>query len=249
MQQPTTTTTEVKCTLDATFQLGHAGRRMVEPIEDVVARNLALYRELRGFSQESVARAMQEIGLAWTRGTVAAIEGGSRRISLGELLTLTWALGATVEDLVTPHSDDGEPLASWIELSPGLQARRVASLLHGELAPKDVRQRDAPAQAGQPDLADRLAAQKLEISVDEVAARARKLWGMSLTDKRDEVLTQRLRKDGLNAHDEASRAPLLQALRGHITRELYRALDRAGSTRSRVPNRVPAAVSRKYPRR
>lgn len=213
---------------------------MAIPVEDVVAENLIRFRKFRGVSQEQVAHAVREIGLPWSRSVVAAIEGRARRVSLSELLTLAWALGAPVAELLTPHDDDLNELDTWIELAPGLHVRGARQLLDARELPRQaVRQWDTKAEVGQPDLADRLAAEKLGVTPAEIDKRARQQWGTSLTAKRDNVLEHRLRKMDLDAFDVSTRAPMLQALRGHITRELYSELIGPPKTKSRVPKRVP----------
>jgi hypothetical protein len=72
--------------------------------------------------------------------------------------------------------------------------RDVAVLLTGEPSPEDVRPARCRTGSGTPDLADRLAATKLGLSVDVVIKRSDALWGKSLTAKRDEVLEQRVRR-------------------------------------------------------
>jgi len=81
-------------------------RRNEETIEftDVVARRLQEHRKEANFTQANLATAMQRCGYAnWTRVTVAEVEGGARKVSLDELLTLAALYAVPMVEFLVPN--------------------------------------------------------------------------------------------------------------------------------------------------
>ena len=89
-------------------------------IDDVLAKNLRIYRLLRDMEQELVANRMVGLGHdKWRRVTVSEVERGRRKVTVPELVSLVVVLGATVEQLLDPRGPGGprsappRPLMWW----------------------------------------------------------------------------------------------------------------------------------------
>lgn len=183
---------------------------------------------------EDVAAWAQAFGLGWYRSTVARLETGARGLSASELLLLPAILTAatgqavTLEGLLagvraalTPsfvlgggaldHREaTGEKVVLVIDVDSLLFD--MGALLDGEgvvfevvgggiVAPRDAEHR---------------AARSLGISVAEVLELADALWGQTLSEQRDDKVIGRVGPD--------ASARTVQALRGHVTRELIEEL-------------------------
>jgi transcriptional regulator with XRE-family HTH domain len=201
-----------------------------------LAQRVRAVRVRQRLTQDDVADRARELGLAWGRDTVAKIETGDRELKLVEFLLLPVILGRPLADLLPPKG--------WVGLTPSVQvsAAALAGLLRGEVvgspeaeslslpaqgndirtiaiapagwtAVKPVRpviiRRDALREA------ERKAAKRLGLDPIELSTLAHKVWGVGLTEKRDQLLTEQAK-----AGDTKTR----QALRGWVTRQLDKEL-------------------------
>jgi transcriptional regulator with XRE-family HTH domain len=67
----------------------------------LVAKRLAYWRRLSGWSQARLSDAMNELGYTWSRVTVAEIENASRKVSLDELASLAALYGVPMLRFLT----------------------------------------------------------------------------------------------------------------------------------------------------
>jgi transcriptional regulator with XRE-family HTH domain len=196
-------------------------------VGEVIGRNLRAHREGLGWSQDQMARILRQHGLGWSRTMLAKVERGQRPVGIEELFLLPIALGGDLGYFL-----DGEP-NEWVILSPGTTARprALAASLRGdrkrsedfrltffELPDPDPEWPElkaselAIAEAAAAGESERKAAKSLGASPLIVARAALVAWGKDLSDERDErveLLTP-----------EGSGARTLQAMRGHVTRQL-----------------------------
>lgn len=167
-------------------------------------------------TQDEVAAAAQRLGFPWGRSTVAAIEAGDREISAEELLALPFILseavaqfpgftaaGMPLSALALPGKTARLALSEHLELTH-TQAQRY--LERGDPAYRVKTAGDAVTEA------DRKAARRLGVEVDVLLSAAYTLWDRSLPAERDR------RVSGRSGPDATART--VQALRGHVTREL-----------------------------
>jgi transcriptional regulator with XRE-family HTH domain len=204
-------------------------------LERAIGTELRRLREADGTRQDQLAAAARRYGLRWNQATIAAVELGRRKLSLGEVallpLVLSEALGdpnagarlLSVGELIPDVDQD-------VDVSPGLRLPlRTVRMLFG--GPSESAEWPEPS-ARRPELeaagdAERKAARKLGVSPDAIAFGAQKLWGRSLAEERDRRL------------GEAARAlprRSLQARRGRTTRKLVQELAplvKAGKARRR----------------
>ncbi len=202
-----------------------------------LAQRLSAVRVQQRLTQDDVADRARGLGLEWGRDTVAKIETGHRELKLVEFLLLPVILKRPLADLL--------PAKGWVELTKlpvRVSAQALAGLLRGvvvgspeagslslpaqgndihtiAIAPagwtavKPVRpviiRRDALREA------ERKAAKRLGLDPIELSTLAHKIWGMGLTEKRDQLLTEQAK-----AGDARTR----QALRGWVTRQLDKEL-------------------------
>jgi transcriptional regulator with XRE-family HTH domain len=217
-----------------------------------IGRRLKALRESRALRQGQVAEAARRFGLPWSQATVAAIETGRRRLFLHEALFLptvlaqltAWAPRPQLRDLIP--SDEG----TWIVIENALvradflaeeafgRQRKprpeILWLQYRHLPIIDADHRRAwrrvwgSEKAFDPDLmalaitdalgeAETHAAAKFDVTPALLALAARKQWGRSLTQERDRRAADR-------AGDEKD-PRALQAIRGHVTRELLDELE------------------------
>jgi transcriptional regulator with XRE-family HTH domain len=218
-----------------------------QPLRTALAAGTRAARQRLGLRQDDAAARLRVHGLAsWLRGTVAQAETGARRFSLEDLLLLALAYEVPVATLVDGADEDLIELSPTVTLSVGL----VRALLSGDeemihrlrqQAVDAVREQavtrpghftevvadarrlglrrhaDADrAVAGIGD-AERYAARKLGTTPERINLAALATWGRTLAEERDHrVRTQ----------DVGESSPRgLQALRGHVTRELLTELD------------------------
>ena len=171
-------------------------------------------------TQDELAASAQRLGFAWSRSTVAAIEGGTRELSVAELLALPFILaeagaqhpgvvaaGFTLFELVRPGPKDLLTLSDKLALSDQ-QARKYI----GEGGPAYR----VKADGGVVTEAETKAAERLGVDVAELQAASYALWDGSLPHEREVRVSHR---------KPARTTPrTLQALRGHVTRELLNEL-------------------------
>lgn len=212
--------------------------REPQTLEAAIAVELRRRRREAGATQDELAAAMRGLGFdGWTRSVVAAMESGSRRLSLPETIALTAALRTSLAALL---KDQEDPL----QLSAYLDVRGpdVVPVLAGD---QQVHQTDAATlsvldrleaytkgnailQAADQD-AERRAARILGTDSLTVATAAFGQWGHSLTDERNrrvfESFGGELGPDGFARKPAKTVSPeRLQAARGHVTRRLLREL-------------------------
>jgi transcriptional regulator with XRE-family HTH domain len=194
-------------------------------LPEVLAQQLALIREREGLTQDDLAREARRCGLAkWKRTTIAAIENGRRPLALGEYILLCLPLNLNLSDWLA-----GVPDREWIRLADDATIEAVA--LRGMLeSDEEARARSdlwniprtRPGNTDMDELRAFMAAGEAEehlarslnppMAPEELIRRSFALWGKTLTDERDE----RVHAQG------GSKRPIrsIQALRGHVTRQL-----------------------------
>jgi transcriptional regulator with XRE-family HTH domain len=222
------------------------------PLHLAIGEQLRNLRLERGARQDDVAAWARKIGLKWTRATVALLEAGRRQLSLGEFLALPLVLAADPNQPLPPRLTDFVPSDAWLWITPGLGAssERLRDMLQGKNSPGlgpllyyvprggRAPRRQVSGEGNSEifvssrastgirvrrqlnidvlDEADRKVARKLRVSPSKVAEWAHKLWGHSLSVERDQLASDK-------SHDTTS-PRALQAIRGHVTRELIERL-------------------------
>lgn len=88
--------------------------------EKVFGSRVQHMRKQWGYSQEELARVMQEAGFKWQQTTVAKTETGKRPVRLNEAYALATHFGVTVDDLISLDLLGDE------EFGEGMHAFRVA---------------------------------------------------------------------------------------------------------------------------
>ena len=187
--------------------------RVTVDLSKGLARQLRAVRVQQRLPQGDVADRARGLGLEWDRDTVAKIETGHRELKLVEFLLLPLILACPLADLFPP--------GGLVPLTPSvaLTTDQLTRLLRGDLIPVDLSrvvkgakrliQRDALREA------ERKAAKRLGLDPIELSTLAHKRWGMGLTEKRDQLLTEEARAGDLRSR---------QALRGWVTRQLDKEL-------------------------
>ncbi len=202
-------------------------------LKHVLAANMARIRRGKGWRQDDLAREARRAHIGWTRSTVAKIEAGHRLLSLEEVLLLPDLLRVPLEELLVSGSDvhvdmgdvcvpghrlgdlpKGRGAVLWDEGSPTMPPA-VLTPEQDALAYRYELAKDEAVYAlylhGD---AEEKAARSLGRSPQEVAFAAMALWGTSLGKQRDKIL------------EEQSKSGSTKALRGHVTRDLLKALQR-----------------------
>ncbi len=180
------------------------------PLREVLAAGLKRTRTDLGLRQEDAAARIQAQGLrSWIRGTVAQAEVGARRLTFEEVLLLSMAYETTPAALIAGADDD------LVELAPRAQVSVAAlrALLSGRAVAAAGTATSAPMHEGIGD-AERHVARRLGTTPERVNEMALALWGHSLSEERD----QRLEDRPPDLPELSARR--LQALRGHVTRDL-----------------------------
>jgi hypothetical protein len=192
-------------------------------VERAIGREIGRRREEAEISQSDVAMYAREIGLPWTRATIAAIELGRKQLSVGELLLMPLILkkARVTRELVAlwdliPAED------RRVEVWPGLELSLpdARTLLAGGAETREIRPvnvgvdiRDLQAR----DTAEQKAAATLRVPARAIVDAAYDLWDQSLSMER----LQRLQRSSAASGATERRR---QALKGHITRELLNEL-------------------------
>jgi len=213
-------------------------------LKDALRSRIRDFRHELGWTQEELALWVRAQGLDWNRGTLKSIESGTREVpadeffelvallpmSLEELFPADWVLelaggrkvhgGAGLRALLEPSQDAtvtpdpvrakvGMPIARPVTDSIGISDHVEVVHIRGAVG-------SASAASGTltiTKLADKKAAASLKTTVAEVRKLAQRTWGRDVTAERDARVAQRL------GNKDVSRRSL-QALRGHVTREL-----------------------------
>jgi hypothetical protein len=201
-------------------------RKALPRIDQVLGSNLERLRKEKGWSQDDLVSRGWQVGLPWSRSTIAALEGGRRSVELGEVVLVALILDSSVAELLAGDDlatvGDGTRMAleqvrqvlgstprSAQNLFPDIFSR--VSKVHGQ----DKFSRVMLSANGE---AEQKAARSLGITPKMIAQAAYDLWKRSLTDERN------LRVDDLTA-DGKSSTRQVQALRGHVTRRLLDEID------------------------
>ncbi|MBA2312415.1 MAG: hypothetical protein H0V97_06400 [Actinobacteria bacterium] len=177
-------------------------------------------------------------GLDWNRDTVKNIEDGTREVPIAEFFPLVYVLHESLEELFPAdlvlelaggHQAQGETQLGEmlgprgdatvtpdpLRLGAGLPvARALTDPVGSSDSIEVVLTKGPPGNAeGVTKLADQKAAASLETTVAEVRKLAQRTWGRDVTAERDARVAQRLGDKHVSRRS-------LQALRGHVTREL-----------------------------
>ncbi|MBA3432159.1 MAG: helix-turn-helix transcriptional regulator [Actinobacteria bacterium] len=92
----------------------------VATISQILTLNLVRMRAARSQSQRSLAETMRLVGSHnWTDVTVSNVERGERSVSVAELGTLAFILGASPAELLAPPPPPFEGLASIGDVALG----------------------------------------------------------------------------------------------------------------------------------
>lgn len=201
-------------------------------------RLLQQIREAHGKTQDDLARAGQEAGLAWTRATVADLEHGRRRLDLSDFrhlpAVLLYLTGRTYTVTLTAEVDRWSLVAdSAAEPARGLGRDRTA-FPHRTITVSRQRIGDA----------EKKAARRLGTSPESVVEVAPARWGRSLTEERERQVAAQA------APDATPRTR--QALRGRVSRELVAELASSAQperARERARRQPSQAVSSPRQRR
>lgn len=179
-------------------------------------------REALGLTQDEVARGIRALQLGKaTKASVQALESGQPRATdLTELHPLCHVLSANLWDFLA--GDESE----WVA-NPGGGVSSLGTirrqLLEGPapfMAPEALRRITSTledrAEVDAADDATVKAARRLEVAPEAVVDAAYECWGQRLTAERDARVASQAA--------EGASARTLQALRGHVTRDLLEEL-------------------------
>jgi transcriptional regulator with XRE-family HTH domain len=158
-------------------------------LEQAIGGELKRLRESRGVPQGAVANAAYLFGLNWTQSTVAAIEGGRRSLTIGELGHLPTILQVVgipnVGRVVDLIPDTDERILIW----PGHEAPlKSVRWFYGTVEEREA----APGYEAKPPgmvitEAERKAARALKTTPARVSQAAQELWHHSLDEERDRL--------------------------------------------------------------
>jgi transcriptional regulator with XRE-family HTH domain len=103
------------------------------PLVAIVGERLKAFREEKGLRQADVAAAASKWGLPWARSSIAALEAGTRNLSVEEMLLLPFViseLGGWSSPLIPPDA--------WVALSSTrkIQAEDLRELAYGLTTPQ-----------------------------------------------------------------------------------------------------------------
>ena len=173
---------------------------------------------------EDVAARARAAGLNWKWDQVLNIEKGHRFLSVEELFVLPAIFGITLPELF--DDTDTTPLELGDDCAASPAQRRQC--LSGSWTPR-VRDKREDSGYG---LAELKAARKYDVEVEWIVEIAKRLWGRSLSDEREQRVQEdlELQTEWNAAVDKGmlKRRPTarsLQAIRGHVTRELLSELE------------------------
>ncbi len=116
-------------------------RRVSRPLGGILGAAIREARETRRLRQDDLAAVAREVGLPWTRVTVAAIEIGRRRLTLDEFLLLPAVLNFTeLAELF--------PMDSWVGLTKetSVHSTELKYILSGKAGKGHPGNYDTPAQ-------------------------------------------------------------------------------------------------------
>lgn len=113
------------------------------PLAAIIGERMRQFREDRELRQSDIAAAAAECGLTWGRSSVAALEAGTRNLSLGELFMLPWVItnaGGWDQPLLPPDSEVS--LSDFVQTTPRGMVTSLAMLL------EPIGKMGAPAPGG-----------------------------------------------------------------------------------------------------
>jgi transcriptional regulator with XRE-family HTH domain len=202
-------------------------------LTEAIGGNVRRLRLARRWTQDELAVMLRWSGLPLTQSGVVGIESGSRSIDVEELVILAAVLEVSVAELLsgsgrvrlgTAESDlvsvsaflSGEIPVEDMPLSTPttkfLAAAKQLQALNKKKWPDARPAEIVKAERGADGLAEQKAARTLGVRPFDVSMAAIRLWGVSLTDHRNELVAART--------DPDTPARTVQAIRGRITRTL-----------------------------
>lgn len=214
---------------------------MVTELDALIGRGVREWRGVR--RQDEVAARARLVGLPWSRSVIAAIEKGTRSITLAEAVLLSVAMGQRIADIPVGEGWVGLTSDARLELSAirhvlsggepnevmgdqtDIPARRIVRTMPTPeqrsrwdraarlLGPNTPAQLGVDAERAAGGEAEQKVARKLGVSPVEVSYTAFGLWGRSFTAERDARVATDPRCAGVSSRS-------VQALRGQTTRKL-----------------------------
>jgi transcriptional regulator with XRE-family HTH domain len=125
-------------------------------VAKTVARNIRIYRQLRGLDQEALARRLQNLAIPWRRVTVSEVERGERNVTVTELLWLALALQTTIVQLLDTRGPERlqGPWLVPLPMDEQLSKEAIAELgreVRGQDGDKEIMAREIRFQAIPPE--------------------------------------------------------------------------------------------------
>ncbi len=194
-------------------------------IPALVGRRVRELREETGRSQDQLADAARRAGLDWTRASVASLETGRRGLSAEEFLLLPLALrflderDHTLAELLEgaykiARPTGGTAVTSFLRsLVNGGDTAAVGAVhrqIAGGVGIRASIERGVDYMAARE--AERHIARALKVTPEQVVRASWERWRHGLTEERE---TRVAKRAGENPSPRS-----LQAIRGHVTREL-----------------------------
>jgi transcriptional regulator with XRE-family HTH domain len=207
-------------------------------ISEVIGTNLRQIREANRWTQDECVALLRLAGLRLTQSAIVGIEAGSRSVAIGELVIIAAALGVPIAELLAGEGQVRLSAAASADLaSVGLFLRGKvkpavleidspasvawSNFVQGivplskrtkELWPEGTPSQIIAAERASDSAAERKAARSLGIAPRDLSILAFRMWGTSLTDKRNTVVSERTTGD--------TPVRTVQAIRGRVTRDL-----------------------------
>lgn len=198
-----------------------------------LGQRLRDWRNEFGASQEDLSNLVRVEGINWTRPKIAQIESGKRRLTIDELLVLSFATGKPLKYWLDPgegHLRISERLVFSSEAAVAIASSRKPKTV--VYRPHEIGEVRLPPDAfkafefsfeSSPEAtqdihtftgyeAEMNAASRFGVDPASVVLASRALWGQSLTPERDARA-----KVWLSKHDDKR---TIQAMRGHMSRVL-----------------------------
>lgn len=198
-----------------------------QTIDVTVGQLIKKLRLDRGFSHEFVAFRLRKWGLNWSRSQLAMVEAGRRGLTVGEWIMLPAILTEALSISSPLTYEDLVPTAQRLALTPQLTVLnsdvvRELLLNQGHLEQgkfgagrpiEDLFERPITSQKPYQEDAAWNAARHFHVPMEAISKAAEQLWRHPLSVERD----RRILESGQSGRT-------LQALRGHVTRQLFREL-------------------------
>ena len=210
---------------------GPEGRNAGEfDLDQALGLALKMRRMGLGLSLDNVCdRINSRTSLGWTGGTISKIESGGRRIRVGELAVLCWALETTAADLLDSPWPLSPPLQGWTGADIAASLTRVETavaldpdaLEEARRARVEAELRSAVTRALRTDLGA-----GNEPDAETLEGVVFRLYGQSIVDERDHRADGRwwrYESEGVGLPESARSAFRADATR-EITSELLDAL-------------------------